>query len=116
MPDVQPITIGYNPEFGPFGFEDNGSAHGLVIERVSTAFKRAGIPFVFAPIKLPEMIATLDAGRVLCDKVFPDLFMQLNADCLAFPLAIATKAGDPFNIIHRLNAHILDEWSGENWF
>ena len=64
MPDVQPIIIGYNPEFAPFGFEDNGSARGLVIERVSTAFERAGIPFVFSPVKLPKMIATLEAGRV----------------------------------------------------
>lgn len=219
MPDVQPIIIGYNPEFAPFAFEDNGSARGLAIERVSTAFERAGIPFVFSPVKLPEMIATLEVGRVdalagiasvlerretlvfskpvvmtggawfklkggarlddselqkphvpqwrvvtpatgplidpirkhfphvkletcedydtafqyiidggadvaalnchvgrmLCDKVFPDMFVQLNAACLVFPLAVATKTGDPFNLLHRLNVHIPDEWSGENW-
>jgi hypothetical protein len=50
-------------------------------------------------------------GRTLCDKAFPGLFLQRKVACLAVPLAIATRAGDPLNLLQRLNAHIPDEWS-----
>jgi len=64
MPSERPFNIGFNPDFAPFAFEDRGAPRGLVVDRAATAFRRSGIPFVFSPLPLPEMMTSLYAGRV----------------------------------------------------
>lgn len=52
-------------------------------------------------------------GRRLCQESHPGQFQDPKSPFHAIPLVVATKAGDPGNILARLNDHIPDEWGLE---
>jgi polar amino acid transport system substrate-binding protein len=58
------IRIGFNPDFAPFGFVEDGTAVGLVIGRIRHAAEAAGVAVSFEQVALPEMSAHLKNGKV----------------------------------------------------
>ena len=58
------VVVGYNPDFAPLAFARDGVASGLMIERLHLILGNAEVPFDLCPLRLPEMIASLCAGKV----------------------------------------------------
>ena len=63
MIKVRPIKVGFNPDFPPFNFIENGTPSGIVIDRVIKAFHDAKIDFEFVSLPLTELTKNLLEGE-----------------------------------------------------
>jgi ABC-type amino acid transport substrate-binding protein len=57
-------VLGYNPDFAPFSWEDNGRPRGLVIARLEQLFTSAGIALHFVPLSLAQLMPQLASGHI----------------------------------------------------
>jgi len=60
----QPLRIGHDAPFEPFGFVENGVSRGMLVEAVGEILKRAGRDCVFQGLALDAIEAALAAGRI----------------------------------------------------
>jgi ABC-type amino acid transport substrate-binding protein len=59
------ITVmGYNPDFAPFTWEENGRPCGFLIQRIRDLFASAGITLHFAPVPMAKLFPGLRSGDI----------------------------------------------------
>lgn len=63
-PPARAVRVGYNPDFAPFTWSENGEARGLVIERITLVFAKAGVALSLEPVTLPNLLNELTAGGI----------------------------------------------------
>ncbi len=58
------LQIGYNPNFAPFSFEQDGKAEGIIIDKIVSVMNAAGFDAKFIAAPLPELLPALEKGDV----------------------------------------------------
>jgi len=58
------IRIGYEPDFPPLTYADDGTARGLIIDLLRAVFERLGTVPVFIPVVLAQHEAAVSRGDV----------------------------------------------------
>lgn len=57
-----PLKIGFNPDFAPFSYMEDGKPAGIIIDRISDVMNDAKLPYQFIPAGLTELTQGLMAG------------------------------------------------------
>ena len=74
---VERLRVGYEPDFAPLTFVEDGTARGMIVDILNRVFDRSGCVVDFVPVALPDQDEAVRAGEV---------------DAIAFKAAIPERA------------------------
>ncbi len=98
MPPDRPLKIGYNRDFAPFTFEQDGGAQGLALDATRATLAAANLRGDFVPLGLPDMFDRLLDGSM--DMLAGTGAVAARTDKFAFSQPLVATGGAWFPRAH----------------